>query len=129
MSICFGPPFLSGGGSVIKSGYFYLKAEGQRILEHPGLTLWSTNLRRKRFCKHRQCSFTAPKKCTFCSTSGHKTFSYQDKFETLFQMTYGAHFLQGLIIKKSLVRKKNIYGEKYTFCNFFCIPEHFFCCK
>ena len=32
--------------------------------------------------------FYCPKKCSFCSTSGHKTLSYHEKFQTLFQMTY-----------------------------------------
>ena len=32
--------------------------------------------------------FTCPKKCTFWSTFGHKTLSYQEKIKTLFQMTY-----------------------------------------
>ena len=32
--------------------------------------------------------FYCPKKCTFCSTSGHNTLSYHEKFRTLFQMTY-----------------------------------------
>ena len=68
-------------------GQFHLKAEGKRILEHPGLTLWSKNLRKNRFCKLRQCCFTAPQKCTFCSISGHKTLSYHENFKTLFQMT------------------------------------------
>ena len=42
---------------------------------------------KKRLGKLRQCSFTAPTKFTFCSTSGHKTLSYHDK-KKLFQMTY-----------------------------------------
>ena len=54
----------------------------------PGLTLWPKNLGKKWFCKLRQYSFTAPKKCTFCSTFGHKTLSYHEKMKTLFQMTY-----------------------------------------
>ena len=40
---------------------FYLKGEGQRISEHPGLTPWPKNGKKKWFCKLRQCSFTAPK--------------------------------------------------------------------
>ena len=50
---------------------FHLKAEGHSISEGPGLTPWPKNLRKKLFSEHRQCSFTAPIKCTFCSTSGH----------------------------------------------------------
>ena len=32
--------------------------------------------------------FYCPKKCTFCSTFGHKTLSYHEKMKALFQMTY-----------------------------------------
>ena len=69
-------------------GKFYLKAEGQTISEHSGLTLWPRNLGKKWFCKLRQSSFTATQKCTFWSTSGHKTISYHEKIKTMFQMTY-----------------------------------------
>ena len=66
----------------------------QKISEHPRLTLWPKNLGKKWFCKLRQCSFTAPKKCTFCSTLGHKTLSYHKKMKTLFQMTYTIRMVQ-----------------------------------
>ena len=69
-------------------GQFYMKAEGQRISEHPGLKLWPKIFRKKIFCKHRQCSYTAPKKSIFWSASGHKTLSYHEKRKTRFQMTY-----------------------------------------
>ena len=50
-------------------GQFYQKAEG-----HPGLTLWSKNLRKKRFCKLRKCSFTAPKNALFAPLLDIKPF-------------------------------------------------------
>ena len=50
-----------------------MKAEGHSISEHAGVIPWPKNLRKKLLCELRQCSFTAPKKCNFCSISRHKT--------------------------------------------------------
>ena len=52
----------------------HVKAEGRSISEHPGVIPWPNNLRKKLLCELRQCSFTAPKKCTFFSISQRQTF-------------------------------------------------------
>ena len=66
----------------------YLKAEGCRISKHPGVIPWPNNLRKKLLCELRQCSFNAPKKCTFFSIYQRKTLFYHEKRKAPFQMTY-----------------------------------------
>ena len=46
------------------------------------------NLRKTQTTQTQTMQLYGPKKCTFCSTSGHKTLFYRDKLKTLFQMTY-----------------------------------------
>ena len=61
----------------------------------------------KKFLRElRQCSFTAPKNCTFSSTSGHKTLFYHDKIKTSFQMTYPIGMVQQMSLFKGQTIKE-----------------------